>query len=67
MCFTDGLADLKNEQDEYFEDRGIENIVKTYGHLRAEAFNQKLLQEIEEYRGTEDFTDDIAVLTCKIF
>ncbi len=67
MSFTDGLADLKNEKDEYFEDRGIESFVSRYGHLDAASFNKELLAEIEEYKGSEDFTDDIAVLTCKIY
>ncbi len=67
MCFTDGLADLKNEKKEFYEDKGIENFVMTHGEKDAESFNDALINEIEEYRGSEDFTDDIAVLTCKIF
>ncbi len=67
MCFTDGLADLKNENDEFFEDKGIENFVIKHGKYDAATFNEELLMEIEDYKGSEDFTDDIAVLTCKIF
>ena len=67
MCFTDGLADLKNEKDEFFEDKGIESFVKKHGKYDAATFNDELLMEIEDYKGSEDFTDDIAVLTCKIF
>ncbi len=67
MSFTDGLADLKNERDEYFEDKGIEGFVSKFGHLDAQTFNDELMKEIEEYKGSEDFTDDIAVLTCKVF
>ena len=67
LSFTDGLADLKNSKNEYFEDKGIEGFVNTHGELSAQDFNKQLLEEIEKYRGEEDFTDDIAVLTCKIF
>jgi phosphoserine phosphatase RsbU/P len=67
MCFTDGLADLKNEKNEYFEDKGIEGFVATHGHLDANTFNDQLLTEIDLYKGQEDFPDDIAILTCKIF
>ena len=67
MCFTDGLADLKNEKNEFFEDEGIENFVLKNGTRDAETFNDELLMTIEDYKGSEDFPDDIAVLTCKIF
>jgi sigma-B regulation protein RsbU (phosphoserine phosphatase) len=67
MCFTDGLADLKNEKGEFYEDRGIEGFALAHGHQDAKSFNDDLLKEIEEYRGDQDFTDDIAVLTCKLF
>lgn len=67
MCFTDGLADLKNEKDEFYEDKGIESFVMKHGKHDAATFNDELLMEIEDYKGSEDFTDDIAVLTCKIF
>lgn len=67
MCFTDGLADLKNEKGEFYEDKGIEGFALAHGHQDAKSFNDDLLKEIEEYRGEQDFTDDIAVLTCKLF
>lgn len=67
MCFTDGLADLKNEKGEFYEDKGIEGFAAAHGHQDAMSFNEDLLKEIEEYRGEQDFTDDIAVLTCKVF
>ncbi len=67
MSFTDGLADLRNEKGELFEDKGIESFVRANGTLDAETFNDELLMAIEDYKGSEEFPDDIAVLTCKIF
>ncbi len=67
MSFTDGLADLRNEKGELFEDKGIESFVRANGSLDAETFNAELLMAIEDYKGSEEFPDDIAVLTCKIF
>ncbi len=67
MSFTDGLADLRNEKGELFEDKGIESFVLANGSLDAETFNDELLMAIEDYKGSEEFPDDIAVLTCKIF
>ena len=32
-----------------------------------ETFNDKLIVDIDNFRGEQKFNDDIAVLTCKIF
>ena len=66
MSFTDGLADLKDEQGNYFEDSGIEKFAVQHGAKSADSFNQELLKAIDQYRGDEEYPDDIAVITCKI-
>ena len=66
MCFTDGLADLKDEQGNYFEDTGIEKFALKHGPKSAENFNQELLKAIDLYKGDEEYPDDIAVITCKV-
>ena len=67
VSFTDGLTDLKNGTDEYFGDRYLEMFVKENRALDPDGFNQRLLGEIDKYRGDVDIADDIAVLTCKIY
>ena len=66
-CFTDGLADLKNERDDLFEDEGIESFVKEFGMLGAEEFNASLLKRIDDFKGEMSYPDDIAIITCKVF
>ena len=66
MCFTDGLADLRDEQGNYFQDEGIESFTLNNGQLSAKSFNEQLLEEIDQYRGDIDYPDDIAVITCKV-
>ena len=67
LCFTDGLTDLHNEKGEYFGDEQLEAFIKTYQKVAPEPFNQALLDELHDFRGNVEITDDIAVLTCKIF
>ena len=67
LTFTDGLADLQNEKGDYFDDNKTENFVKTNASLSVNEFNDRLLNEINTFRGEEDYNDDIAVLTCKIY
>lgn len=66
FSFTDGLIDLMDEDGIYFEDDRIESFVKEHGVYGAEAFNSRLVKEIELFKGTQSYTDDIAILTCKI-
>ncbi len=67
VSFTDGLPDLRNENDEYFSDIILEKFLDKHHNLDPEAFNQKLLAEINRFRGEVEISDDIAVLTCKIY
>jgi len=66
LSFTDGLADLRNADDEFFEDEKIENFVIRHADLGVDGFNEKLLEEINSFKGDSTYVDDIAILTCKI-
>ena len=65
MTFTDGLVDLKNGNDEYFDDQHIENTLVRNEITTAAKFNEELQEAMDTFRGDQDFPDDIAVLTCK--
>lgn len=67
VSFTDGLPDLRNAADEYFGDHFLEDFVESHGALSPDQFNEKLLTEIDIFRGGTEISDDIAVLTCKIY
>ncbi len=67
LTFTDGLADLKNDSDVYFEEEELEDFLSKNHELNPNEFNNDLLLKIDEYRGLQNINDDIAVLTCKVF
>ena len=67
LSFTDGLVELQNDKMEYFGDDMVRNFVELNGTDDPETFNAKLIAEIDEFRGEQEFNDDIAILTCKIF
>jgi phosphoserine phosphatase RsbU/P len=66
LCFTDGLGELKNSKGEYYEEKFLIPFTQDNANISTEAFNEKLLKEIEEFNQEEDYFDDIALLTCKI-
>ncbi len=66
FCFTDGLIDLKNEAGDYYDDDRLINFVRDNASLATEAFNQKLISDLEDFKGSQEYVDDIALLTAKI-
>lgn len=67
LSFTDGLAELQDEKGSYFDDEKIETFVKENESDSPDDFNEKLLMEIDRFRGGKEYSDDIAILTCKIY
>ncbi len=67
FCFTDGLADIQNEVGTYFEEAKVKEFVVTNKDLAPKAFNDKLIREIDDFKGEQEYVDDIAILTTKVF
>ncbi|MEZ5040736.1 MAG: PP2C family protein-serine/threonine phosphatase [Saprospiraceae bacterium] len=67
LSFTDGLSDIRNKSNEFLSDEIVYDFVKNHYRFSASAFNQKLLEVIEKFKGDETYPDDFTVLTCKIF
>lgn len=63
---TDGLTDIVNELDQYFDDTHLLAILEDADNvISAEALNDALMNEVDQFRGSIPYPDDIAVLTCK--
>ena len=67
VAYTDGLTDVRNDQNEFFNTEMLHAFLKKYQELSVKSFNEKLLSTIEEFRGQSEYPDDVAVITCKIF
>ena len=66
VLFTDGLVDLKNDDNEYYDEGHIEEYVVNHGGESAINFNQGLIETLENFKGSREYPDDIAILTCRI-
>lgn len=63
---TDGLTDIVNELDQYFDDTHLLGILEGADTATsAEALNDALMNEVDQFRGSIPYPDDIAILTCK--
>lgn len=63
---TDGLTDVVNDLDEYFDDSHLLAILEDADKaISAENLNNNLMNEVDHFRGSRPYPDDIALLTCK--
>ena len=63
---TDGLTDVMNEMDAFFDDALISNVLQGAGHyISAEMLNEALINEVDLFRGSRPYPDDIAMLSLK--
>ncbi len=67
VMYTDGITDIQNDDGQYFDADTFYDFVERYHELSAKGFNDKLLEQIDSFRGKKPFPDDVAILTCKIF
>lgn len=63
---TDGLTDIVNELDQYFDDTQLTEILQHADDFESpEILNDTLMQQVDLFRGSRPYPDDIAILTCK--
>lgn len=65
VCFTDGLADLKNPMGSYFEQTRLTEFLKSKMELDVQSLLSALEEEIVDFSAGIAAEDDIAVLSCK--
>ncbi len=63
---TDGLTDIVNDMDQYFDDTHLTSLLQNAEKFDSPAMlNEALMHEVDQYRGTIPYPDDIAILTCR--
>ncbi len=63
VMYTDGLSDVVNEADEYFEEKNLYEFILQQNSEDSKALNDLLLAYIDRFKGTRKYTDDISILT----
>lgn len=66
IMYTDGLSDVVNEDGEYFEEKNLHKFIQQQRSEDSKELNDSLLAYIDQFRGTQRYTDDISVLSWEI-
>lgn len=64
--YTDGLTELFNERDEEYGIQRLERFIRNNQHLNLKEMHEKLIRELNDYKGPRGYQDDITILTCKV-
>jgi sigma-B regulation protein RsbU (phosphoserine phosphatase) len=66
VCYTDGLTDTANESGETLTVEDLHGIIQKNLKSKPDFINKALLFYAEEFKGEQEFPDDIALLTLKV-
>ncbi len=66
VCYTDGLTDTSNLENDSVTTDALKEIIANNNKSKPEFINEALLYYAEEFKGENEFPDDIALLTLKV-
>ncbi|HWY09873.1 MAG TPA: SpoIIE family protein phosphatase, partial [Bacteroidia bacterium] len=65
FCYTDGLTDTVNSENEYLAEETIIELLRTNINTEPRFINDAIMYYAEEFKGENLFVDDIALMTIK--
>jgi phosphoserine phosphatase RsbU/P len=66
MAYTDGLTDLKNDVGVYFDEYCLNYFLMEHKDADVDTLVKNLTDDMEEFKGHQDYPDDIAIMVIKI-
>jgi phosphoserine phosphatase RsbU/P len=67
VCYTDGIVDAENVENEYFGPERLQKLVTDFKTLAVNDINKTILLNLMEFKGPKNFNDDFTLLTIKFF
>lgn len=65
FCYTDGLTDTVNSSDDYLTEESVISLIAKNLNADPAFINDSVMYYAEEFKGENQFVDDIALLTIK--
>ncbi|MDD2982407.1 MAG: PP2C family protein-serine/threonine phosphatase [Crocinitomicaceae bacterium] len=67
VLYTDGVIELENAKNEFFELERLIKLVHNYYPLSMEDLNNLIFSKLDEWRADKNLVDDTAIFTCRFF
>lgn len=65
VCFTDGLVETENTDNEEFSTERLEQLILSYFDDSMSELNEIIMQALNDFRGEAPYYDDLAILSCR--
>ena len=66
MGCTDGLLETQNDFNDYYGEERLESFVLS-SKTNHENINEKILDDLNDFKGSKSYNDDITILTINTF
>lgn len=65
LCYTDGLLETQNDFNEYYGEKKLNSFVLS-SKINSKKINEKIIDDLNVFKGNNTFNDDITILTIEI-
>ncbi len=66
FCYTDGLTETENEQDEEFGTERLHAYFDKHAGKDIRGIHKDILMSLDDFKGSNAYKDDITILSCRI-
>lgn len=66
VLYTDGLTETENEEEEEYGSERIQEYLEKNLDKDLRDLHKELLHELDVFKGSNDYRDDITLLTCRL-
>jgi len=66
FSYTDGLVEALNEKEKEFGEERLIKFLKAHAEDDLKKIHNQLLTEVDQYRGSIQYNDDITMLSCRV-
>ncbi len=66
FCYTDGVTEVFNDQDEEYGQDRLVALVENNPDIAPAKLHSLIFQETDKFRGQRGYHDDITMLSCKV-
>jgi len=66
VLYTDGLTETENEENEEYGSERIQEFLEKNQETDLRVLHKELLKELDDFKGSNDYRDDITLLTCRL-
>lgn len=65
LLYTDGITETSNHREEQFQDGKMQEIFKKITMDETKKMNEQLIEALDEFRGKNPYSDDVALVSCR--